>query len=47
MKTYNIYNMQTDELIGTVDAYNVDDAEWKAAGKFSEYRSDELCALSD
>ena len=35
MKTYNIYDMQTDELIGEVKAYNVDQAEYIACGKYN------------
>ena len=30
MKTYYIYNVQTDKFIGTVEASNVDAAELKA-----------------
>lgn len=36
MKTYNIYDMQTDELIGEVKAYNVDSAELKAVEIFNK-----------
>lgn len=45
MKTYNIYNMQTDELIGEVNASNVIKAEIIASEKFDMY-SNELYALS-
>lgn len=45
MKEYYIYNMQTDKYIGSVEARNVDEAEYKAAGEFTEYGSDEMYAL--
>lgn len=45
MTNYNIYNMQTDELIGTVKADNINEAEYKATGKFTEYNSNEMYAL--
>lgn len=46
MKEYNIFNQYTDELIGTVKARNVDEAERKAAAKFTKYYSNEMYALS-
>ena len=45
MKTYNIYDMQTDELIGQVKAANVDKAEIIASEKFDRY-SNEIYALT-
>lgn len=45
MKTYNIYDMQTNELIGQVEATNVDRAEIIASEKFDRY-SDEIYALT-
>lgn len=46
MKKYNIYNMKTDELIGTVEAESIKEAELKAAGIFTEYYSSEIYALT-
>ena len=46
MREYNIYNMQTDEYIGTVKANSINDAEYKASGIFTELGSDELYALT-
>lgn len=34
LKTYEIYDLNTDEKLGEVEAYNVDDAEYKAWGIF-------------
>ena len=45
MKTYNIYDIQTDELIGEVEANDVVSAEIKASEKFDRY-SDEIYAFS-
>lgn len=45
MREYNIYNMQTDEVIGTVKAYSVIDAELKAVALYN-MGSNELYALS-
>ena len=45
MTNYNIYNTQTDELIGTVKADSINEAEYKAAGKFTKYNSNEMYAL--
>lgn len=36
MTTYNIYDMQTDELIGEVEAYNINQAEIIACNKFNK-----------
>ena len=45
MKEYAIYNMNTDEKIGTVKANSVDEAEWKASALFN-YHSNEMYALT-
>ena len=45
MKTYTIYNMNTDEVIGEVKANNVVNAEIKASEKF-DIASDEIYALT-
>ena len=45
MKKYNIYNMQTDELIGTVEAKNVIKAEIIASEKYN-IESNEIYALT-
>lgn len=45
MKKYYIYDMQTDELIGTIEAGNVTEAEIKASEKFDRY-SNEIYALT-
>ena len=45
MQKYNIYSMKTDELIGTVEADNINEAEYKASGIYAEYHSNELYAL--
>ena len=45
MKTYNIYDMQTDELIGEVKASSIVDAEIKASTIFDRY-SNEIYALT-
>lgn len=44
-KTYNIYNMQTDEFIGQIEATNVISAEIKASEKY-DIESDQLYALT-
>lgn len=44
-KTYNIYNMQTDELIGQIEATNVISAEIKASEKY-DIESEQLYALT-
>ncbi|MCM1200254.1 MAG: hypothetical protein NC548_31230 [Lachnospiraceae bacterium] len=46
MKTYYIYNNQTDEFLGEVMAVSIIDAEIKASAKFDVY-SDELYAFSE
>lgn len=46
MKTFYIYDMQTDNLIGTVEAANVISAERKACEKYNT-GSDEIYALSE
>lgn len=45
MKTYNIYDMQTNELIGEVKAASIIDAEIKASAIFARY-SNEIYALT-
>jgi len=45
MKKYNIYNMQTDELIGTVEATSIIKAEIKASENFN-ISSAEIYALT-
>ena len=45
MRTYNIYNMQNNELIGEVKASSVTDAEIKASEEFN-IGSLELYALT-
>lgn len=45
MKEYNIYDMQTDELIGEITATSIIQAEIKASEKFDRY-TDEIYALS-
>lgn len=47
MKTYYIYHIYTDEFIGTVEAFDIMNAEYKAAGKFTQYHSNEMYALSE
>lgn len=44
-KTYNIYKMQTDELIGQIEATNVINAEIKASEKY-DIESDKIYALT-
>jgi len=46
MKIYMIYDMQTDEIIGAVEAENILDAERKASEKFN-IASDQLYALRE
>ena len=45
MKTYNIYNLDTDELLGTVEASDVIRAEIIASELF-DVESYLLCAIS-
>lgn len=45
MKKYNIYDMQTDEKIGEVEARTVTEAEIIASEKFNRY-SNEIYALT-
>lgn len=40
MKTYNIYDMQTNELIGEVTANSILEAEYKACGIFNTGAND-------
>lgn len=47
MKTYYIYNEQTEAYIGEVEASSIEEAEYKAAGKFTDYGSAEMYALSE
>lgn len=45
MKTYNIYNLENDEILGTVEASDVIRAEIIASEKF-DIESNMLCAIS-
>ena len=45
MKEYNIYNMQTDEYIGTVEANSITSAEYKACGIYNT-GANEIYALT-
>ena len=50
MKTYYIYEFQSDEFIGTIEANSISEAEKKAQIKFSEFcdpKSDNLVAFSE
>lgn len=44
-RLYNIYDMQSDEMIGTVEATSIIKAEIKASDLFDRY-SDEIYALT-
>lgn len=46
MKTYYIYYYQDDTFLGTVQANSIEEAEYIAAGLFTEYGSIDLYALS-
>lgn len=46
MKTYTIYDIQTDEIIGIIKAKNIIDAEVKASEIFN-MASDQLYALTE
>lgn len=46
MKTYNIYDMQTDELIGQVEAVDIIKAEYKACEVFDK-GSNDIYALTE
>lgn len=46
MKKYNIYNMNTDQKIGEVEAASVNSAELKFIKSQNEYGSDEIYALT-
>ena len=46
MRNYSIYDMNTDELIGMIKAYSVEDAERKACGVYNK-GSLEIYALSE
>lgn len=45
MKTYIIYDYQTDEIIGEIEAMDILDAERKACKMFNKY-SNEIYALT-
>lgn len=48
MKTYYIYNIATDEYIGTVEANTISGAEYKAAGTIArEIDSEYIAAYSE
>lgn len=48
MKTYYIYNIATDEYIGTVEANTISGAERKAAGTIAkEIDSEYIAAYSE
>lgn len=46
MREYLIYDMQTDELIGSVYACSIVEAERKACGKFN-VGADDIYALTN
>ena len=46
MKKYYIYDMQTDELLGTVNEVNIISAERKACGLFNK-GSEDIYALTE
>ena len=48
MKTYYIYNIATDEYIGTVETTNVDSAEFKAIKELNiTFSSDLIAAFTE
>lgn len=47
MKTYYIINFQNDEVLGTVTATSIKDAEYKAAGIWQDVQSDDLMAFTE
>ena len=46
MKTYFIYDMNTEELLGTVETTSIESAERKASELFN-YESNKLFALTE
>ena len=46
MKTYIIIDLSTDEVLGTVNAYDVISAEYKACGIWTTVNSDYIAAFS-
>ena len=46
VKTYYIYDQQTDDFVGEVLATSIADAEYIAAGTFFDHRSIDMYALS-
>ena len=47
MKTYYIMNLATDEWLGEVEAYDIDSAEFKACGIWTNIDSVYIVAFSN
>jgi hypothetical protein len=46
MKEYIIIDLSTDEVLGTVRAYDIISAEYKACGIWATVKSDYIAAFS-